>query len=75
MEPTPREEQDPSNLSDEARELAALKKSQPIDPEIIAWALRNIDETEIAAELEEIRLTGGLRFSDFEAELERIARG
>ena len=61
------------DLSDAAREIAARK--QPIDPELITFALQDINEAEIAAELEEIRRTGGLRFSDFEAELEQIARG
>ena len=60
------------NLSDAAREIAARK--QPIHPEVIAWALQDINEAEIAVELEEIRRIGGLRFSDFEAELEQIVR-
>lgn len=60
-------------LSEAAREIARAKT--PIDPEILAWALNNIDEAEIAANLKEIRETGGLRLIDFEAELEQIARG
>jgi hypothetical protein len=37
--------------------------------------MENIDEKEVAAGIEESRNGDGLRFSGFEAELERIVRG
>ncbi len=47
----------------------------PIDPQIVEWATRGIDLQEAAANLREIRETGGLRLTDFEADLERLAQG
>ena len=47
----------------------------PIDPQIVEWATQGIDLQEAAANLREIRATGGLRLTDFDADLERLAQG
>lgn len=53
-------------------EYENLFKKFPVPPEILEWARNNINEDEILAEMREIQATGGLRFSDFEKELESL---
>jgi uncharacterized protein (UPF0276 family) len=53
-------------------EYENLFKKVPIPPEILEWAQNNINEEEILAEMREIQETGGLKFSDFEKELEAL---
>ena len=60
-------------LTDAAHEFASWK--QPIDPEIIEWAMQNFNLEEALADYREIQLTGGLALSDFIHELELIAHG
>ncbi len=48
---------------------------QTIDPQILEWASGNFDAQEAAANLREIRETGGLSLADFYGELEQLARG
>jgi hypothetical protein len=45
----------------------------PTPPDVIEWALSQINEEEIAAELREIQETGGYELSDFIHDLERAA--
>ncbi len=45
--------------------------SEPIPPEILEWARKNLNEEETAAGLREIRETGGLELADFIQELEQ----
>ena len=42
-----------------------------LPPELLEWALQQINEEEIIAGLEEIKKTGGLQFDDFFPELEQ----
>ena len=43
-----------------------------LPPELLEWALQQINEEEIIAGLEEIQRTGGLQLSDFIHELEQL---
>jgi hypothetical protein len=43
-----------------------------LSPELLEWALQQINEEEIIAGLEEIQRTGGLQLSDFIQELELL---
>jgi hypothetical protein len=45
----------------------------PTPPDVIEWALSQINEEEIAAALREIQETGGYELSDFIRDLERAA--
>ena len=47
--------------------------SVPVPPEILAWALEQHNEQEIAEGLREVRATGGLQLRDFIQELEQAA--
>jgi hypothetical protein len=46
-----------------------------VDPRIIEWSIRTFDAQEAAANLREIRETGGLSLADFYSDLEQLARG
>jgi len=58
----------------QTQELAAMG-DRTIDPRLVEWASRTFDAREAAANLRDIRETGGLRLADFDADLERLARG
>jgi len=53
-------------------EYESLFKKIPVPPEVLEWAKNNFNEDEILAEMREIQETGGLKFSDFEKELESL---
>ncbi len=59
--------------SEMAREIAGWK--QPIDPEVIEWAMQDFNLQEALSDMHEIQTTGGYALSNFIHELERIARG
>jgi hypothetical protein len=52
-------------------ETTALPSGK-LPPELLAWALQDINEEEIRAGLREIQETGGLELRDFIHELEQI---
>jgi hypothetical protein len=47
--------------------------SGKLPPELLQWAQQLYTDEEIIAGLEEVRRTGGLKFSDFLPELEQAA--
>jgi len=51
----------------------AQNQDEPnLTPELLEWALQQINEEEIVTGIREIRETGGLQFNDFIKELEAI---
>jgi hypothetical protein len=46
-----------------------------IDAKIVEWAVQSFDPEAAAANLREIRETGGVTLADFDGELERLAQG
>ena len=44
---------------------------ETIPPALMAWARRTIDEEDIAAQIREIRETGGIRLTDIIQEIEQ----
>lgn len=70
-DPTPPDRPDdaPPPLPDD---LSRYRHKIPVPPEIIEQALRDFNEAEILAELEEVRRTGGVSSEEFLRELERL---
>lgn len=50
-------------------------KTDPIPPELLAWARQTFDEADFLAQVREIRETGGFVLDDFIAEVEARATG
>jgi hypothetical protein len=52
--------------------MAQNQDDPDLTPELLQWALEQINEEEIVAGIREIRETGGFQFNDFIDELEAI---
>jgi hypothetical protein len=62
-----------ADLSQILAEAISRSRSTTLTPEVITWARAQFRDEEIAAELREIRQTGGLELRDFIHELDRPA--
>ena len=60
-------------LSESIRQTQEM--TTPLDPETIEWGRQKFDPKEAAANLREIRETGGRTLAEIDDELERIAQG